>query len=475
MPSSKNALVGGFVIGGLLLFAFGLFMIGDRRKLFSKDFEIWTEFKELGGVQNGAKVKVGGMDAGEVIEIQVPPQPQAKFRVKVRVLEKLHAVVRTDSVASIQTEGVLGNKFVKIDPGTPEAAQAASGSTIPSREPFDFADLLQEVRDTIGKVRGQIDDVFASVQDTSKQANDLIAAVRGDVEAIVESGKKITDDVSLVVEGVQAGRGIVGKLVKDEELSQSAARTMKSIEKTAENVRESSDKVTEFVSEFQQRQIMHEVEQTVKNLQQLTAQAREAIESFQGKDGKGEAVAAEIRRAMADAREAMSDLADNMEALKHNWFVRGFFNKRGFYDVDNLTIAEYREGKFTRGKERQQIWIPKTELFAKNSRQKEELSEEGKKRLNEFAADFQRYPSNSVIVVEGYSPEGSKGDQSLVSRERAVEVREYLVKTFHLNPSYIGVIPMGALASSSPSGSTWDGVALVVFYDKNQLKNAQFP
>src|SRR5262245_63475086 len=100
MPSSKNALVGAFVIGGLLLFAVGLFTIGDRRKLFSRDFEIWTEFKELGGVQNGAKVKVGGMDAGEVTEIQVPAQPQARFRVKVRVLEKLHAVVGSDWVSS---------------------------------------------------------------------------------------------------------------------------------------------------------------------------------------------------------------------------------------------------------------------------------------------------------------------------------------------------------------------------------------
>jgi phospholipid/cholesterol/gamma-HCH transport system substrate-binding protein len=475
MPTSKNAAVGAFVIGGLLLFAFGLFTIGSRRQLFSKDFEIWTEFKELGGVQNGANVKVGGMNAGEVLEIQVPAQPQAKFRVKVRVLENLHAVVRSDSVASIQTEGVLGNKFVKIDPGTPEAPQAPPGSTIPSREPFDFADLLQQVRDTIEKVRGQMDDVFASVQDTTKQANDLIGAVRGDVEAIVASGKKITDDVSLVVEGVQAGRGIVGKLVKDEGLSESAARTMKSIEKTAENVRESSGKVTEFVSDMQQRQIMREVEQTVKNLQQLTAQAREAIESFQGKDGKGEAVGAEIRRTMTDAREAMSDLADNMEALKHNWFVRGFFKKRGFYDVDALTIAEYREGKFTRGKDRQQTWIRTTELFAKNSDQEEDLSEEGKKRLNEFAADFQRYPSNSLIMVEGYSAEGSKGDQYLVSRERAVKVREYLVKRFHFDPSYIGVMPMGALASNSPAGTSWDGVALVVFYDKNQLRNSQFP
>lgn len=82
MPSSRNFVVGLFLVVGILVFAVGLFMIGDRRKLFSKDFEVIAEFKELGGLQNGANVKVGGMDAGEVIDIEVPPQPSRSFASK---------------------------------------------------------------------------------------------------------------------------------------------------------------------------------------------------------------------------------------------------------------------------------------------------------------------------------------------------------------------------------------------------------
>ena len=204
MPSSKNFVVGLFLIVGVLLFAVGLFMIGDRRKLFSKDFEVIAEFKELGGLQNGANVKVGGMDAGEVIDIEVPPQPQSKFRVKMRVVEKLHPVVRTDSVATIQTEGVLGNKFMKIDQGTPLAPAAPPGSTIPSREPFDFADLMQQIRDTVDEVRGKMDGVFASISTTSENANDLIKSVRGDVENIISTSKKVSDDVQAITAGVRA-------------------------------------------------------------------------------------------------------------------------------------------------------------------------------------------------------------------------------------------------------------------------------
>ena len=110
----------------------------------------------------------------------------------------------------------------------------------------------------------------------------------------------------------------------------------------------------------------------------------------------------------------------------------------------------------------------------KNSRN-EGLSEAGKRRLNELAADFQRYPANSVMVVEGYTAEGSKGDQWVVSRARATTVRDYLVKVLHFDPSYMGVMPLGPQASNSPAGSTWEGVAVVVFYDKDQMRNSSFP
>ena len=60
---------GAFVVGGLLLFGLGLFLIGDRRMLFSKSAEYYTEFAQISALQRGANVRVGGMDAGETVEI----------------------------------------------------------------------------------------------------------------------------------------------------------------------------------------------------------------------------------------------------------------------------------------------------------------------------------------------------------------------------------------------------------------------
>src|SRR6185436_18355430 len=104
MASKDKTAMGAFVIGGLLLFGLGLFLIGDRRMLFSKSAEYYTDFFQISALETGAKVRVGGMDAGEIVEVRVPPGPGEKFKVKFRVVEKLFPVIRTDSVASIATD-----------------------------------------------------------------------------------------------------------------------------------------------------------------------------------------------------------------------------------------------------------------------------------------------------------------------------------------------------------------------------------
>src|SRR6187551_3333939 len=110
MENTKKLIVGVFVGGCLLLFGVGLFLIGNSNQMFTKAFDVYAEFSKITGIQNGVKVRVAGMDAGTVKRIDVPSRPDGKFRVHFRVIEKLHPMVRQDSVVTIQTDGLLGNK-----------------------------------------------------------------------------------------------------------------------------------------------------------------------------------------------------------------------------------------------------------------------------------------------------------------------------------------------------------------------------
>jgi ABC-type transporter Mla subunit MlaD len=152
MVTTRLAAVGAFVIAGLVLFAVGLFFIGERRMLFGNTFIIFAEFQEIASLDNGATVRVGGMTAGEVETIEVPSGPASRFRVRMRVRNDLHPLVRTDSVASIQTDGLVGNKFVQIQSGTEQAAILPEGGTLKSREPMDIADLMEKLRETVERV-----------------------------------------------------------------------------------------------------------------------------------------------------------------------------------------------------------------------------------------------------------------------------------------------------------------------------------
>src|SRR6476646_9356986 len=124
MAFRDKTAMGAFVVGGLLLFGLGLFLIGDRRMLFSRSAEYYTEFAQISALSAGAKVRAGGMDAGEIVEIMVPQGPGSKFRLKLKIIEKLFPIIRTDSVASIQTDGLLGSKFLQINIGTRGRAPA---------------------------------------------------------------------------------------------------------------------------------------------------------------------------------------------------------------------------------------------------------------------------------------------------------------------------------------------------------------
>ena len=113
---SHKLTAGIFLIGGLILFSVGLFFISKRHGVLARNFEVYTEFAHLNGLQNGARVRISGMDAGVVLETRAPARPDARFRVKLRIREDLHALVRADSVATIKTTGTKRRRRRRIGP-----------------------------------------------------------------------------------------------------------------------------------------------------------------------------------------------------------------------------------------------------------------------------------------------------------------------------------------------------------------------
>src|SRR4030095_15702498 len=257
MQAKHPVAVGVFVLAGVLLFAVGLFLIGNRRMRVKDTFEVYAEFANISGLQNGAKVRVAGRDAGEVTGVQVPANPSRKFRVNLRIREDLHPLIRVDSVASIQTDCLVGNKFVQVEAGTAEAQRVPSQGTIKSREPFDFAEMLQRMSETLDLVtstivdlRSGVDDALQSVTDTVGEAQDLITSLGTEAKEIVTAAQKASDNINMIVSDVRQGKGTVGKLMTDDALFESLKSIAADAQKAVASLREAADQAKGAVADF---------------------------------------------------------------------------------------------------------------------------------------------------------------------------------------------------------------------------------
>lgn len=444
MQQTRFVAVGAFLILGLALFALGLFFIGDRRMLFDDSFRVFAEFSDIGGLQNGATVRVGGMDAGEVDQINVPSGPSAKFRVRMRVREAVWPLMRLDSVASIQNDGLVGNKFVQVDSGTDASPQVAEGGTIRSREPFDLADMFDRLSDTIDLITETITDVKTGVDEaleavslTASDARALISDVGTELRGVTNSSRAVAADLQVILQGVREGKGTVGKFVNDDEFYERV------------------------------KAIATEAEAAVTNLREASESAKSAIEDFRGDDGPARGMVTSFQQTLAAANETLTDLAANSEALKRNFFFRGFFNRRGFYDLDDITVEEYRRGALeTNDRRVLRVWANAGVLFTTDDSGAERLTDDGRLRLDSAMAAFLGYPRDTPFVVEGYADGVTRDVQFVLSRRRAELVRDYVVGKFGLDSGYVTTMAMGPEAPGSPSDGRWEGVALAAFVQK---------
>lgn len=443
--------VGVFVVVGLLLFGVGLFLIGDRRLLFAEQREIDTTLARVTGLQVGTIVRVAGMSAGEVTRIDIPSQPSQPFVVRLRIRNDLAHLVRGDSVASVQTDGLVGNAFIQVSPGSDAATTVAPGGRIRGADPIEFSDMLVRANETLGTfdrmvqtIGPQVSQTLTSLNQTVIAVNGVVTDVGGDLKGIttatgrsLATTNRILDDVNVVVANVRSGRGTVGRLLNDDGLYQ--------------EIRTAGQRAAEGLEQFRM----------------TSRQVRETAERLLRPGGSVDELLSNTQRAASATEEVLSDLSETTEAFKRNWLVRGFFRDRGYFDIDALTPAEYvrlADGAGERRTER--LWLDAAVLFDTDAAGNERLTAEGRQRIDLAMGTLLQYRRGGPLVVEGYAGGESTGAQLLRSDSRARLVRDHLVRRFGRDATVTGALGLGADARQSPNGTgRWDGVALALLLD----------
>ena len=466
--------IGLFLLVGFGFFTAILFLIGSQQKAFSKHFTVYAEFANVGGLIEGAKVRVSGLDAGEIKKIELPARPSGRFRLKLQLEDKVQSLLRRDSMVSIETEGVVGDKFILIKKGSDEAEEVRAGSTLPSKEPFDLTALidkgsgiLDDVQGTIKDVRGRADTAIDSITKTVNHTDNLVVGVRPDMQDILSHGRDVSRRVDVLVTGLNAGKGAAGMLLRDDSTKQQLQDTLVNVKEASLNLDHVSARADETMADFQSRDLIAKTQATIDNVRAISQQLNATVKTALSEDSMGEDAGSNLRQTLTSLNRSTTNLAEDTEALKHEFFFRSFFKKRGFYSLDQITPDEYRAACERQKKPGKREWLrasPLLELGVEPNNN-EGLSLAGREQLDSKLAPVLQSLPGQLIMVEGYSTAGTESDQYVLSRRRANLVRNYLETHYHLRHEDIGIVALENRPPSSSGQSKWDGVAVMVLKD----------
>jgi phospholipid/cholesterol/gamma-HCH transport system substrate-binding protein len=372
---SRAARLGAFIILTLAILVVGVFIIGGKQYLFSSTYQLKAQFDNVVGLDSGADVRVGGVHSGTVSSIVLPHKPGEKVTVVMDLGQSTHEIIKQDSVATIETEGLLGNQYLAISFGSAGKSDVRNGDTLASEAPLEMSDLLEKT---------------SGLLDNSQQA--------------IQNATRATANLDSITAKINAGQGTVGALVNDKQL--------------------------------------------YNNLQQTTAT---------------------MNTTMVQAQAGVTDFQENMEAMKHNFFVRGYFKSRGYEDSGALAKDEIEH--LPQGTPAKEFTFSAKQLFDKQDSaklKKQTFLNAGGEFLanNEYAF---------AVVVASTGMEGDTQKDLVLTEARAMVVREYLVENFGFDDSQLKTLGMGKQTNASTDAS-WGTVQILVYPTGTEIPaNKQTP
>ncbi len=207
------------IAGGLLLF-----VVGGSGDLLKERYVLNGAWKDVSGLKPGAPVRLAGYDVGEVTRIQFSDDLGVKeMFVEMRVMTEYQKRLRTDSVARIDTVGVLGDKYVSLSMGDPSQPIIDDGGWIETEDPLDFVAYSKKVT----RILDSTSNIGAKV--------DLMLG--DDTEAAKASLARSFEHLEELLAAAKGGDGLLHALLFDPELSRSVKRTLGNLEAMSADLR----------------------------------------------------------------------------------------------------------------------------------------------------------------------------------------------------------------------------------------------
>jgi phospholipid/cholesterol/gamma-HCH transport system substrate-binding protein len=291
-----------FIIVGSALFLVALFVIGSKQNMFTSTMKLKSDFETVSGLLEGSSVRFNGINVGTVSKIDI--LSGNKVMVEMSIVSSVKEFIKRDSKAKVISEGLIGNKIIDITPGSENVPSVKDGEWIGSIKPIEAEDILKSLKET------------------------------GDNATL------ITKDIAGIISKVDRGEGILGQLINDNTMYNDVTTTIHGFTTSAGLVNNILQKISSNVD-----LISVEVIPLTVKLRSITEDIAEIAKKINSNESVVGTLLTDtnftnnlksiIRNAdqtTANLEQGSFSFSQNMEALKHNFLFKGYFEDIGYWD-----------------------------------------------------------------------------------------------------------------------------------------------
>lgn len=291
----RETIVGLFVLGGIGVAAFMIVMLGSEQRIFEKRIQLRAIFGNVSGMRVGAPVFVAGLAVGTVEQLRfVPPgeirRPEgtapttmadgtqvSDIEVVMKIEDRYREQIRTDSVATVGSVGLLGDKSIEISVGSASEPMVSAGDVLTTVDPLSLTEVLDEVQPMAEKLEQILGDISILTGQMSSEDSSLMAGL---------------DSLSNILQKIDRGEGTVGALVN-------SSTTVEELDDLLASAR---DAVAEI------RVATEDLPPTMASVRQVAAEVEELSVSLRRTAERFPAIAADLQEIVENLRLASESL-----------------------------------------------------------------------------------------------------------------------------------------------------------------------
>jgi phospholipid/cholesterol/gamma-HCH transport system substrate-binding protein len=312
----NNFKLGVFVLVGLLLVILALYMIGRDTNLFGKNYVLRARFENVQGLTSGNNIRYAGIQVGTVKKVKILNDTLVEVTMLIDL--KMKKYIHKTDVVSMSTDGLMGNRILNITPAKEGAPLAEDGDLLITKKSISTDEILEtldktnrniafiseELKTTVLRINSSTA-LWKLLNDETLPANLKISVAN--IRQATATADNMVMDLHNMINDVKSGKGSLGAILTDTAIAYNLNAAVLKIQQVGDHASELANELTN-----------------------LTTSIKQDINIGKGPANailKDSALVIKLNNSLSNIEKGTEGFNQSMEALKHNFLLRGYFRK----------------------------------------------------------------------------------------------------------------------------------------------------